>query len=143
MSVRIRILCYLRCIIDKNRSKKSIQNRPKIKNKLIKKSTKHRPKINQNRPKIDQNTTWADGVPHLGRWGTPVLVASPGCIGSWGALGIVLEASWNRLGRKKWPTWLQLGPKLAPKTEAKSVLSRPGGVLRASWRPHVFNFMHF
>ena len=56
---------------------------------------------------------------------------------------IVLEASWKRLGRKKWPTWLQLGSKLAPKTEAKSVLSRPAGVLRASWKPHVPNFMHF
>ena len=56
---------------------------------------------------------------------------------------IVLEASWNRLGRKKWPTGRQLGLKLAPKTEAKSVLSRPGGVLRASWRAHVADFMHF
>ena len=56
---------------------------------------------------------------------------------------IVLEASWKRLGREKWPTWLQLGPKLAPKTEAKSVMARPGGVLGASWRPHVADFMHF
>ena len=56
---------------------------------------------------------------------------------------IVLEASWKRLGREKWPTWLQLGPKLAPKTEAKSVLGRPGGVLGASWRRHVADFMHF
>ena len=39
---------------------------------------------------------------------------------------IVLEASWKRLGRNKWPTWLQLGLKLAAKTAAKSVLSRPG-----------------
>ena len=56
---------------------------------------------------------------------------------------IVLEASWKRLGREKWPTWLQLGPKLAPQTEAKSVLGRPGGVLGASWRRHVADFMHF
>ena len=56
---------------------------------------------------------------------------------------IVLEASWKRLGREKWPTWLQLGPKLAPKMEAKSVLGRPGGVLGASWRRHVADFMHF
>ena len=54
-----------------------------------------------------------------------------------------LEASWKRLGREKWPTWLQLGPKLAPKTEAKSVLGRPGGVLGATWRPHVADVMHF
>ena len=32
---------------------------------------------------------------------------------------IVLEASWKRLGREKWPTWLQLGPKLGPKLELK------------------------
>ena len=56
---------------------------------------------------------------------------------------IVLEAAWKRLGRKKWPTWLQLGSKLAARTEAKSVLGRPGGVLGASWRPHVADFMHF
>ena len=56
---------------------------------------------------------------------------------------IVLETSWKRFGREKWPTWRQLGLKLAPKTEAKSVLSRPGGVWRASWRPHVADVMHF
>ena len=40
-------------------------------------------------------------------------------------------------------TGAQDGPKLAPKTEAKSVLGRPGGVLGASWRRHVADFMHF
>ena len=45
------------------------------------------------------------------------------------------------------PSWAekgaQDGPKLAPKTEAKSVLGRPGGVLGASWRRHLADFMHF
>ena len=39
---------------------------------------------------------------------------------------IVLEASWKRLGREKWPTWLQLGPKLGPK-------------LAPSWRQNRIN----
>ena len=63
--------------------------------------------------------------------------------GFWKASWIVLEASRNRLKREMWPTWRQLGFKLASKTEAKSVLSRPGGVWRASWRRHVADFMHF
>ena len=37
----------------------------------------------------------------------------------------------------------QDGPKLAPKTEAKSVLGYHGGVLGASWRRHVADFMNF
>ena len=45
------------------------------------------------------------------------------------------------------PSWAekgaQDGPKLAPKTEAKSVLGYPGGVLGASWRRHVADFMYF
>ena len=45
------------------------------------------------------------------------------------------------------PSWAgrdaQDGPKLAPKTEAKSVWGRPGNVLGASWRRHVADFMHF
>ena len=63
--------------------------------------------------------------------------------GFWRASWIVLEASRNRLKREKWPTWRQLGFKLAPKTEAKAVLSRIGAVWSASWRRHVADFMHF
>ena len=52
-----------------------------------------------------------------------------GVLGAW-------RLSWAEKGA-------QDGPKLAPKTEAKSVLGRPGGVLGASWRRHVADFMHF
>ena len=66
-----------------------------------------------------------------GPMGYPCFGREPGCIGSWGALGIVLEASWDRLGgllgglrpRKvanMGPTWLpkrsknrwKIGPKI-------------------------------
>ena len=73
-------------------------------------------------------------------------------VGSWPPRGpntpqdIPKKAFWKRpggleavLGGKR----SQDGPKLAPKTEAKSVLGRPGGVLGASWRRHVADFMHF
>ena len=107
--------------------------------KKVQKSTKNQSKMDQksskNRPKSRSGGLRGRFGGLLGRLGR-----SKGFLrASW----IVLEASWKRLGRKKWPTWLQLGLKLAPKTEAKSVLSRPGGVLRASWRPHVADFMHF
>ena len=52
-----------------------------------------------------------------------------GVLGAW-------RLSWAEKGA-------QDGPKLAPKTEAKSVLGYPGGVLGASWRRHVADFMHF
>ena len=54
-----------------------------------------------------------------------------------------LGASWRPLG----PSWTEKGgqdsSKWGPKTEAKSVLARPGGVLGASWRHHVADLMHF
>ena len=107
--------------------------------KMDQKSTKNQSKMDQksikNRPKSRSGGLWGRFGGLLGRLGR-----SKGFLrASW----IVLEASWKRLGREKWPTWLQLGPKLAPKTEAKSVLGRPGGVLGASWRRHVADFMHF
>ena len=103
------------------------------------KSTKNQSKMDQksikNRPKSRSGELRGRLGGLLGRLGR-----SKGFLkASW----IVLEASWKRLGRKKWPTWRQLGLKLAPKTEGKSVLSRPADVLRASWKPHVPNFMHF
>ena len=36
-----------------------------------------------------------------------------------------------------------MAPSWAPKTEPKSVLGRPGGVLGAFWRRHEADFMHF
>ena len=65
----------------------------------------------KNRPK-----SWSGGL--QGRFGGLLgrLGRSKGFLrASW----IVLEASWKRLGREKWPTWLQLGPKLGPKLELK------------------------
>ena len=92
-------------------------------------------KSTQNRPKSRSGGSRGRFGGLLGRLGRSKRFLR----GSW----IVLEASWKRLGREKWPTWLQLGPKLAPKTEAKSVLGRPGSVLGASWRVLVTDFMHF
>ena len=107
--------------------------------KMDQKSTKNQSKMDQtsikNRPKSRSGGLRGRFGGLLGRLGR-----SKGFLrASW----IVLEASWKRLGREKWPTWLQLGPKLATKTEAKSVLGRPGNVLGASWRRHVADFMHF
>ena len=116
-----------------------MKNRWKMYQKAIKNQSKINQKLFKNGPKIGQN------------WGLEGSRA--GLEASWAVLGeskssleaswTVLEASSKRLGREKWPTWLQLGPKLAPKTEAKSVSGRPGGVLGASWRRHVADFMHF
>ena len=107
--------------------------------KMDQKSTKNQLNMDQksinNRPKSRSGGLRGRFGGLLGRLGR-----SKGFLrASW----IVLEASWKRLGREKWPTWFQLGPKLAPKTEAKSVLGRPRGVLGASWRRHVADFMHF
>ena len=103
------------------------------------KSTKNQSKMKK---KIDEKSS------KIEVWRAPAQIWRP--LGpSWAIKRILesildrLEASRNRLKREKWPTWRQLGLKLAPKTEAKSVLSRPGGVWRASWRPHVADFMHF
>ena len=111
----------------------------KINQKKGQQSTKNLPKMDQksvkNRPKMGSGGLRGRFGGLLGRLGR--------FKGFWRASWIVLEASWKRLGREKWPTWLQLGPKLAPKTEAKSVLGRPGSVLGASWRAHVTDFMYF
>ena len=59
------------------------------------------------------------------------LGASWGCLGaSWGVFGClggvlgrlvaVLGASWGVLARKRWPTWLQLGPQNGARIEKKS-----------------------
>ena len=107
--------------------------------KMYQKSIKNQSKMDQKWTK-NRSTLRSGGL--QGRFGGLLgrLGRSKGFLrASW----IVLEASWKRLGREKWPTWLQLGPKLAPKTEAKSVLGRPGGVLGASWRLLVTDFMHF
>ena len=119
------------------------KNHPKMNQKInpkrYQKSTKNRPKMHQksvkNHPKMGSGGLRGRFGGLLGRLGR--------FKGFWRASWIVLEASWKRLGREKWPTWLQLGPKLAPKTEAKSVLGRPGSVLGASWRVHVTDFMYF
>ena len=58
-----------------------------------------------------------------------------------------LGSSWRRhesvLGRKSGQHGSNLAPSWRSKTEAKSVLGRPGGVLGASWRVRVTDFMHF
>ena len=41
--------------------------------------------------------------------------------GSLKASWTVLEASWKRLGREKWPTWLQLGSQNGAKMVQKSI----------------------
>ena len=95
--------------------------------KFIEKSSKNQSKINQ---KSIKNCPKSRSGELRGRFGGLLgrLGRSKGFLkASW----IVLEASWKRLGRKKWPTWRQLGLKLAPKTEAKS----PGAVLQTSWEP--------
>ena len=96
--------------------------------KMINKSTKHRPTINQNRQKIDQNTTWADGVPLF--WSRAQVVLDLGALlgSSWRRPETVLEASWAVLGRERWPTWVQLGFQNAAKSDEKSV-------------PKLINFM--
>ena len=112
-----------------------IQNQPKNNQTWTKNQSKMDPKAIKNHPKSRSGGLRSRFGGLLGRLGR-----SKGFLrASW----IVLAASWKRLGREKWPTWLQVGSKLAPKTEAKSILSRPGGVLRASWRPHVADLMHF
>ena len=103
------------------------------------KSTKHEAK---NRPKIDENQaktaprdtlvgSWPSRGPNTPPRRPKTFPRRPfgGVLGAW-------RLSWAEKGA-------QDGPKLAPKTEAKSVWSRPGGVLRASCRPHVADFMHF
>ena len=107
--------------------------------KINQKSSKNQSRIDhksiKNRPKSRSGGLRSRFGGLLGRLGR-----SKGFLrASW----IVLEASWKRLGREKWPTWLQLGPKLEPKTEANFVLGRPGSVLGASWRVHVADFMYF
>ena len=103
--------------------------------KSIKNQSKMSQKWTKNRSKLKSGGLQGRFGGLLGRLGR-----SKGFLrASW----IVLEASWKRLGREKWPTWLQLGPKLEPKTEVKSVLGRLRGVLGASWTPYITDFMHF
>ena len=103
------------------------------------KSTKHEAK---NLPKMDENQaktaprdalvgSWPPRGPNTPPRRSKTFPRRPfgGVLGAW-------RLSWAEKGA-------QDGPKLAPKTEAKSVLDRPGGVLRASWRRHVADFMHF
>ena len=83
--------------------------------KMDQKSTKNQSKMDQtsikNRWKSRSGGLWGRFGGLLGRLGRSN--------GSLKASWTVLEASWKRLGREKWPTWLQLGPKLGPKLELK------------------------
>ena len=106
---------------------------------IDKKSTKHEAK---NHPKMDENQaktaprdalvgSWPSRGPNTPPRRPKTFPRRPfgGVLGAW-------RLSWAEKGA-------QDGPKLAPKTEAKSVLGRPGGVLGVSWRRHVADFMHF
>ena len=54
-----------------------------------------------------------------GSWGR--IGPSLGCLGGvLGRLVAVLGASWGVLARKRWPTWLQLGPQNGARIEKKS-----------------------
>ena len=85
--------------------------------KVFQKSSKMSPKSFQNR--------------RLGRvlgalgasWGGPgVSWGVFGCLGGViGRLVAVLGASWGVLARKRWPTWLQLGPQNEPRITKKSM----------------------
>ena len=103
------------------------------------KSTKHEAK---NLPKMDENQaktaprdalvgSWPSRGPNTPPRRPKTFPRRPfgGVLGAW-------RLSWAEKGA-------QDGPKLAPKTEVKSVLGRTRNVLGASWKPHVADFMHF
>ena len=85
------------------------------------------------------------------KWGLES--SGAGLEASWAVLGDSkdsgkhLGSSWRRhgsvLGGKSGQHGSNLAPSWRPKREAKSVCGRPGGVLGASWRDHVTDFMHF
>ena len=88
-----------------------MKNVSKINQKSIKNEPNMYQKWTKNRSKLRSGGLQGRFGGLLGRLGR-----SKGFLrASW----IVLEASWKRLGREKWPTWLQLGPKLGPKLELK------------------------
>ena len=100
------------------------QNHPKIHQNYIQKPSKFRPggtnievQRHQNRGPEGSGagleTSWA-------------ILGHPGRLWErlgpcWRRLGGVLEASWAVLGRKRWPTWLQVGSQNAAKINKKSI----------------------
>ena len=89
----------------------NIEMKWKIDEKCIKNQSKMDQKWTKHRSKLRSGGLQGRFGGLLGRLGRSK--------GSLKASWTVLEASWKRLGREKWPTWLQLGPKLGPKLELK------------------------
>ena len=105
-----------------------MKNQWKMDQKSIKTRSKMDQKSIKNRPKSRSGGLRGRFGGLLGRLGR-----SKGFLrASW----TVLEASWKRLGREKWPTWLQLGSQNGAKMVQKSIK-----ILIIFWMPLGIDFL--